>query len=84
MAAKSSIAVCRLSAACTSSVPERLAEQLDVEADYVDLTPRAAGLVACADLSAEPAPLQPAYLRRPDAVPPKPTPKSPAIPEVEV
>lgn len=68
----------------TVSVPEQLAEQLDVEADYVDLSPRAAGLVACADLGSEPAPLQPAYLRRPDAVPPKPAPTSSAIPEVDV
>ncbi|HZK32148.1 MAG TPA: tRNA (adenosine(37)-N6)-threonylcarbamoyltransferase complex dimerization subunit type 1 TsaB [Corynebacterium sp.] len=66
------------------SIPEHLAEQIDVRATYVDLSPRAAGLVACADLGSEPAPLQPAYLRRPDAVPPKPVPRSPAIPEVEL
>lgn len=46
------------------------------------MTPRAAGLVACADLAAEPAPLSPAYLRRPDAVPPPPAPRSAALPEV--
>ena len=42
-------------------------------------TPRAAGLVACADLSAEPAPLVPLYLRRPDAVEPKAKPRSAAL-----
>ena len=42
-------------------------------------TPRAAGLVACADLSTEPAPLVPLYLRRPDAVEPKAKPRSAAL-----
>ena len=42
-------------------------------------TPRAAGLVACADLSAEPAPLVPLYLRRPDAVEPQSKPRSAAL-----
>ena len=42
-------------------------------------TPRAAGLVACADLSTEPAPLVPLYLRRPDAVEPRAKPRSAAL-----
>lgn len=42
-------------------------------------TPRAKGLVACADLDAEPAPLVPLYLRRPDAKVPKSAPRSAAL-----
>lgn len=49
----------------------------------VELTPRVAGLVACADLQTVPEPLAPAYLRRPDAVPPPAVPRSSAIPEVD-
>lgn len=48
-------------------LPEKLAGLPREEAG-----PRAAGLVACADLKAEPEPLVPLYLRRPDAVPPRP------------
>lgn len=65
-------------------VPEHLAEQLPPELQelpMVELTPRAAGLVACADLNAEPEPLAPAYLRRPDAVEPAPVPRSSALPD---
>ena len=43
------------------------------------VTPRAAGLVACADLDSEPAPLVPLYLRRPDAKVPQATPRSTAL-----
>lgn len=42
----------------------------------------AAGLVAVADLDTAPAPVEPLYLRRPDAVPPRQQPKSSAIPDV--
>lgn len=66
-------------------VPEHLVDKLPAHlasVPHVELTPRAAGLVSCADLSAEPGPLTPAYLRRPDAVPPAPAPRSRAIPEV--
>ncbi|MCQ9676049.1 MULTISPECIES: tRNA (adenosine(37)-N6)-threonylcarbamoyltransferase complex dimerization subunit type 1 TsaB [Corynebacterium] len=42
-------------------------------------TPRAAGLVACADFTAEPAPLVPLYLRRPDAKVPQAKPRSTAL-----
>lgn len=69
------------------SVPEHLAEQLPEElrgVDKQDLAPDAASLVAVADLTAAPDPLVPLYLRRPDAKEPKPVPKSPAIPEVEL
>lgn len=69
------------------SVPEHLAAQLPEELHGVekhDLAPDAASLVAVADLAVSPAPLVPLYLRRPDAQEPKPVPKSPAIPEVEL
>lgn len=67
------------------SVPEQLAAQLSVEADEVTyLPPRTAGLVAAADFSAPPAPLVPHYLRRPDAVPPKQKPRSPALPDIDL
>lgn len=63
------------------SVPEQLAKLLPVDAPSVTYQPPTpAGLVAAADLAAKPEPLVPLYLRRPDAVPPKQTPKSPALP----
>lgn len=63
------------------SVPEALAELLPIDAPSVTYQPPTpAGLVACADLAADPEPLVPLYLRRPDAVPPKQVPKSPALP----
>lgn len=49
-----------------------------------DLYPTPAALVSLADVSAEPGPLVPLYLRRPDAQEPKPQPKSPAIPDIEL
>ena len=64
------------------SVPAHL--DLAVDGERVDLTPRAAELVAAADLGADPAPLTPLYLRRPDAKVPEPKPKSPAIPDVDL
>lgn len=68
------------------SVPAALAEQLvqlrDVEKR--DLGPTAASLVTLADLSATPEPLEPLYLRRPDAKEPREKPRSPAIPEVQL
>ena len=63
------------------SVPEALAGQLPIDAPSVTYQPPTpAGLVAAADLDADPEPLVPLYLRRPDAVPPKQAPKSPALP----
>lgn len=63
------------------SVPSSLAELLPVDAQRVThQPPTPAGLVAAADLDAQPEPLVPLYLRRPDAVPPKQAPKSPALP----
>ena len=63
------------------SVPDNLAEQVTVVAGTIAYhAPTPAGLVAVADLSATPEPLVPLYLRRPDAVPPKQAPKSPALP----
>lgn len=62
------------------SAPPQLAEQLNVQAgEVIYAAPTAAGLVAAADLEAEPAPLAPLYLRRPDAVEPKPVRVSPAV-----
>ena len=67
------------------SVPEQLAPQLGVDAGEVTyLPPHTAGLVAAADFSVPPASLVPHYLRRPDAVPPKQKPRSPALPDVDV
>ena len=63
------------------SVPEALAGQLPIDAPSVTYQPPPpAGLVAVANLDADPEPLVPLYLRRPDAVPPKQAPKSPALP----
>lgn len=63
------------------SVPEALAGQLPIDAPSVTYhPPTPAGLVAVANLDADPEPLVPLYLRRPDAVPPKQAPKSPALP----
>lgn len=68
------------------SVPRHLGEQLnqvDRGVEKRDLTPTAASLVAVADLAdAKPAPLEPMYLRRPDAKEPAAKPKSPAIPDL--
>ncbi|WP_288832355.1 tRNA (adenosine(37)-N6)-threonylcarbamoyltransferase complex dimerization subunit type 1 TsaB [uncultured Corynebacterium sp.] len=67
------------------SVPETLAPALEVPAREVTyVAPRAAGLVAAADLGAPPAPLVPHYLRRPDAVAPAAKQRSAAIPEVDL
>ncbi|WP_257159336.1 tRNA (adenosine(37)-N6)-threonylcarbamoyltransferase complex dimerization subunit type 1 TsaB [Corynebacterium cystitidis] len=67
------------------SVPEHLADSLQVSASrIVHKAPTAAALVAVADLDADPEPLEPLYLRRPDAKVPAPKPKSPAIPEVQL
>ena len=63
------------------SVPSSLVELLPIDAQRVTYQPPTpAGLVAAADLGAQPEPLVPLYLRRPDAVPPKQAPKSPALP----
>lgn len=60
------------------SIAPRLPESIaDLPREWA--TPRAAGLVACADLSAEPEPLVPLYLRRPDAVEPQAKPRSAAL-----
>lgn len=68
-------------------IPERLAAQLPeelTELPHRAAHPTAAALVAVADLTAEPAPVVPLYLRRPDAVPPKQQQLSTAIPKVEL
>ncbi len=55
------------------SVPDHLAPSLaHLGLEAQDLTPDSASLVAVADLTAEPQPLVAQYLRRPDAVPPRP------------
>lgn len=69
------------------SIPEHLGEKLPEGLGGVDkltLKPLPANLVAVADLATTPGALVPMYLRRPDAKEPKPKPKSPAIPEVEL
>lgn len=67
------------------SVPKHLASQIEIPArETAYVVPRTAGLVRVADLHAEPAPLTPHYLRRPDAVEPKAVPRSPAIPDVHL
>lgn len=54
------------------SVPEQLRDKLTVQADTVTyVAPRTEGLMKAADFDAEPSPLVPLYLRRPDAVEPK-------------
>lgn len=65
------------------SVPEHLAPQVEVDAGArTYAAPRTLGLLAAADFGAPAGPLVPHYLRRPDAVEPKATPLSPAIPPV--
>lgn len=68
------------------SVPPQLTEQLPAQssARVTYSAPGVAGLVAAADLSSEPGPLVAHYLRRPDAVEPKPKPRSTVIPEVDL
>lgn len=61
----------------------------EVAADIVQHFPTAIGLAAAAGFAdstfaANPEPLVPLYLRRPDAVPPKAKPQSPAIPVIDV
>lgn len=70
--------------------PEHLRERLQTELsadlatlEMTELTPRSQGLVSLADLTSTPVLLEPAYLRRPDAVEPKPVPRSSAIPETQ-
>ena len=71
--------------AAVISVPEHLSPQLEVgEATVTYVAPSPVGLARVADLDAEPAPLVPLYLRRPDAVPPKPAARSAAIPAVDL
>ena len=68
-------------------IPDRLAEQLPellAALPHRAAHPTAAAFVAAADLEAEPDPVVPLYLRRPDAVPPKQQQLSAAIPKVEL
>lgn len=68
-------------------IPEKLADQLPEELAALprsEAAPTAEGLVAVAQLGADPAPFVPMYLRRPDAVPPKKQQLSAAIPEVRL
>ncbi|MBN9644048.1 tRNA (adenosine(37)-N6)-threonylcarbamoyltransferase complex dimerization subunit type 1 TsaB [Corynebacterium mendelii] len=65
------------------SVPAALRDSLGGLVDsrrVTDAHPTAAGLVGVADLCADPQPLVPLYLRRPDAKEPAPRPPSPALP----
>ena len=61
------------------SVPDNIEVAVDA-AESTYRAPQPAGLVAVARLDQAPEPLVPLYLRRPDAVPPKQAPKSPALP----
>ncbi|MDO5031256.1 tRNA (adenosine(37)-N6)-threonylcarbamoyltransferase complex dimerization subunit type 1 TsaB [Corynebacterium sp.] len=66
-------------------IPEAIAPRLPEQLAGLPrewATPRAAGLVGVAQLDCTPEPLVPLYLRRPDAVPPKPKPRSSALPDV--
>lgn len=66
-------------------VPEALRETVKVAAGEVrDLAPGVHGLLAACDTSVVPGPLTPLYLRRPDAVPPKPRPRSAALPDIKL
>ena len=68
-------------------IPEKLAEQLPEELAALprsEAALTAEGLVAVAQLGADPAPFVHMYLRRPDAVPPKKQQLSAAIPEVRL
>ena len=60
------------------SVPDNIEVAVDA-AESTYRAPQPAGLVAVARLDQAPEPLVPLYLRRPDAVPPKQAPKSPAL-----
>ncbi|AWB81304.1 tRNA (adenosine(37)-N6)-threonylcarbamoyltransferase complex dimerization subunit type 1 TsaB [Corynebacterium yudongzhengii] len=67
-------------------VPQRLVVKLPShlqDLETVELSPRAAGLVAVADLAQAPEPLSPEYLRRPDAVPPPEPKRSAALPPLK-
>jgi len=68
-------------------IPEKLADQLPgvlAALPRGEAAPTAEGLVAVAQLDADPEPFVPMYLRRPDAVPPKKQQLSPVIPEVHL
>lgn len=66
-------------------VPEALRKAVPVQAGEVrDLAPGVRGLLAACDSSVAPGPLTPLYLRRPDAVPPKPRPRSAALPHIKL
>lgn len=61
------------------SVPDNIEVAVEA-AETTYRAPKPAGLVQVASLDQAPEPLVPLYLRRPDAVPPKQAPKSPALP----
>ncbi|MEX3514973.1 MULTISPECIES: tRNA (adenosine(37)-N6)-threonylcarbamoyltransferase complex dimerization subunit type 1 TsaB [unclassified Corynebacterium] len=68
-------------------IPAALGERLPEKwhaAVHPALNPRPGALAAAVDFSAQPVPLVPLYLRRPDAKEPAPKPRSAAIPEVEL
>lgn len=76
-----------LSGTSVISVPKKLEASLPESAagiKTVDLRPLPECLVAVADFGVELGPLEPLYLRRPDAKEPAAKPKSPAIPDVEL
>lgn len=75
-------AYAEVSAAEVMNVPANLREHFP-RATH-DLYPTPLALVQVAALDREPEPLVPLYLRRPDAKEPRPKPKSPAIPDVQL
>ncbi|AER68505.1 tRNA (adenosine(37)-N6)-threonylcarbamoyltransferase complex dimerization subunit type 1 TsaB [Corynebacterium pseudotuberculosis] len=71
----------------TVSIPEKLGQLLPGplrDVPQVNLRPLPECLVAVADFSQTPEPLEPLYLRRPDAKEPASKPRSSAIPKVEI
>ncbi|MCS4535638.1 tRNA (adenosine(37)-N6)-threonylcarbamoyltransferase complex dimerization subunit type 1 TsaB [Corynebacterium sp. HS2168-gen11] len=65
------------------NIPDALHEKLPAtlaDVPHVSVSPSAISLIAVADFSQQPGPLEPLYLRRPDAKEPKPQPQSSAIP----
>lgn len=71
----------------TVSIPEKIGQLLPeavANVPQVNVRPLPEYLVAVANFSETPEPLEPLYLRRPDAEEPAPKPRSSAIPEVEL
>lgn len=66
------------------NVPKHLSDLIPAQGRRTYLHPTPAALIACADFQSPAEPLKALYLRRPDVKEPKPKPKSPAVPDVEL